>query len=91
MTSVYGVTFVGARQQIFQMIRAAAANGMSVICCSSDYEQLAAICDRVLVLGLGQVVRELVGSEVTKERITEQCYHSVELALELRRATEVPA
>ncbi len=80
---------VGARQQIFGMIRDAAAGGMSVICCSSDYEQLAAICDRVLVLGLGRIVRELTGSEVTKERITEQCYHSVELALELLRATEV--
>ncbi len=80
---------VGAREQIFGMIRDAAAGGMSVICCSSDYEQLAAICDRVLVVGLGRIVRELTGSEVTKERITEQCYHSVDLALELLRATEV--
>ena len=53
---------------------------MAVVCASSDYEQLAAICDRVLVFGRGRIVRELVGAEVTKERITEQCYNSVTLA-----------
>ena len=47
---------------------------MHVVCASSDYEQLAAICDRVLVFGRGRVWRELVGAEVTKERIVEQCY-----------------
>ena len=47
---------------------------MRVICASSDYEQLAAICDRVIVFGRGRIVRELAGSELTKERIVEQCY-----------------
>ena len=70
---------VGARQQIYTMIRAAAEKGMAVVCASSDYEQLATICDRVYVFGRGQVVATLTGSEVTKERITEQCYNSVSL------------
>ena len=47
---------------------------MHVICASSDYEQLAAICDRVIVFGRGRVCRELVGDDLTKERIVEQCY-----------------
>jgi ribose transport system ATP-binding protein len=68
---------VGARQQIFAMIREAAAAGSSVICSSSDYEQLATICDRVLIFGRGKIVQQLTGSDVTKERITEQCYNSV--------------
>ena len=45
---------VGAREQIFRMLSAAAEGGMSILCASSDYEQLAAICDRVLVLGNGR-------------------------------------
>jgi ribose transport system ATP-binding protein len=66
---------VGARQQIFELIRRAAEErGMCVICASSDYEQLAAICDRVIVFGRGRVYRELTGAELTKERIVEQCY-----------------
>lgn len=65
---------VGARQQIFATIRQAADDGASVVCASSDYEQLALICDRVLVFGRGRVGRELTGSEITKDRIAEQCY-----------------
>ena len=49
---------VGARQQIFGLIRAAAEErGMVVVCASSDYEQLATICDRVVVFGRGRVFR----------------------------------
>ena len=65
---------VGARQQIFGVILEAAAAGQAVLCASADYEQLGAICDRVLVVGGGKIARQLVGHEVTKERIAEQCY-----------------
>jgi ribose transport system ATP-binding protein len=67
---------VGARLQVFETITQAAKQGMSVVCASSDYEQLAAICDRVLVFHDGQIMCTLVGDELTKERITEQCYMS---------------
>jgi ribose transport system ATP-binding protein len=66
---------VGARQQIYELIRRAAEErGMYVLCASSDYEQLATICDRVIVFGRGRVWRELVGAGLTKDRIVEQCY-----------------
>ena len=66
---------VGARQQIFELIRSSVRErGMHVLCSSSDYEQLALLCDRVIVFGRGRVWRELVGDDVTKERIIEQCY-----------------
>jgi ribose transport system ATP-binding protein len=71
---------IGARQQIFGMLREAADQGMGVICASSDNEQLAQICDRVLVVGRGKIVRELRGADITKERIAEQVYNSVTLA-----------
>jgi ribose transport system ATP-binding protein len=66
---------VGSRQQIFDLTRRAAADGAAVLCVSTDYEQLAAVCDRVVVFGRGRVARELTGDQVTKERIAEQCYH----------------
>jgi ribose transport system ATP-binding protein len=66
---------VGARQQIYELIRTAAQDrGMHVVCASSDYEQLAALCDRVIVFGRGRIWRQLVGDDVTKDRIIEQCY-----------------
>jgi ribose transport system ATP-binding protein len=69
---------VGARQQIFQLTRKAAADGTAVVCVSTDYEQLAAVCDRVVVFGRGRVARELAGDQLTKERIAEQCYRVAE-------------
>jgi ribose transport system ATP-binding protein len=66
---------VGARQQIFEMIRAA-AQVSATICASSDYEQLAAICDRVGVLARGRLVGFLTGADLTKERIADFCLRS---------------
>ena len=67
---------VGAREQIFTIIRAFAARGGSVLCLSGDHEQLAALCSRVLIFRRGKVASELVGPEVTKERIAHECFGS---------------
>jgi ribose transport system ATP-binding protein len=69
---------VGTRQHIFTALRAAAADGMSVICASSDADQLADICDRVLIFARGMVCGELVGAQLSKESIAEACYASLE-------------
>jgi ribose transport system ATP-binding protein len=69
---------VGARQQIFQVIRDSATDGTAVVCISSDYEQLAAVCDRVVVFGRGRVARELTAGELTEDRIAQQCYRFAE-------------
>ena len=50
---------VGAREQIFALIRRAAEQGACVICASTDREELAGICDRVLVFSAGRIEREL--------------------------------
>ena len=65
---------VGTRQQLFRIIRETAAGGASVICASSDFEQLAELCHRVLIFARGRVAHELTGGEVNKERIAERCY-----------------
>ena len=68
---------VGARQQIFATIRDSAAAAASVVVASSDHEQLAAVCDRVVVFGRGRISGELRGADVTKDLITERCYRAV--------------
>jgi ribose transport system ATP-binding protein len=65
---------VGARQQVFAAIDRAARAGAVVLCASTDAEQLAQICNRVLVFSHGRIAAELTGDEVTKEEITYQCY-----------------
>ena len=71
---------IGARGQIWDVVRASADAGRSVVCASADHEQLAALCDRVLVFARGRVIAELSGADVTKDRITERCLSSVTLA-----------
>jgi ribose transport system ATP-binding protein len=65
---------VGARQMVYRAIRAAADAGACVLCASSDAEQLAEICDRVVVLGRGRIAAELMPPTLSKHAITECCY-----------------
>jgi ribose transport system ATP-binding protein len=70
---------VGARQKLLMAIGEAAKAGTTVIVASTDYEQLEQICDRVLIFARGEIIRELHGQEITKDRIAEQCYQSMTL------------
>jgi len=67
---------VGARAQVFSAIAKAAEEGATVLCASSDYEQLGAICDRVLVFSRGVVIEEIAGDRISKSAIAEACYRS---------------
>ena len=71
---------VGARQQVFGAIAQASEQGSAVICASTDYEQLSQICDRVFIFARGQIVQELRGADVTKDRIAEQTLLSLSLS-----------
>ena len=70
-----GVGF-GARQQIFAALDEAAHGGTAVLCASTDADQLAQICDRVFVFSRGVAVAVLSGARLTKEAITETCFHA---------------
>jgi ribose transport system ATP-binding protein len=63
---------IGARQTVFRHIASAASAGAAVLCASSDYEQLAAICSRVLIFAAGRVIAILEGAEINKEAIAER-------------------
>jgi ribose transport system ATP-binding protein len=64
---------VGARQDIFTALRAAADEGVGVVCASSDHDQLGVLCDRVLVFRNGRPDRELAGEQVNRHSINEAC------------------
>jgi ribose transport system ATP-binding protein len=60
---------IGAREEIYEIIRKLAKNGKSIVLVSSDWEELIALCDRMLVMAEGKVTGELSGAEITQERI----------------------
>ena len=45
-----------------------------------DYEQLAAICDRILIFNRGRVVTELTGENISKSSIARACYRAAEVS-----------
>lgn len=65
---------VGAKADVFDRLKEAADAGSAVLYCSAEYEDLAQMCDRVLVFQNGRVVAELSGGELTEDRLVEQCY-----------------
>jgi len=64
---------VGARREIFATLRGLARRGAAVMCASGDYEELAALCDRVLVFSEGVPVRTLIEDEISVARIAAAC------------------
>src|SRR5690242_10741857 len=60
---------VGARAEIYRILRQVAAAGAGVVIVSTDTRELEGLCDRVLVFSSGQVVTELRGDQVTEDAI----------------------
>ncbi|MBN8866475.1 MAG: sugar ABC transporter ATP-binding protein [Solirubrobacterales bacterium] len=71
---------VGAKAEILDLVSDAAAQGVAAVLCSSDLDDLAAICSRVLIVRGGQIATELTGDRITREAITEECYRSAAAA-----------
>jgi ribose transport system ATP-binding protein len=68
---------VGARIDILRAVRAAAEGGVCVLISSIEPQDLAFVCDRVLVLRDGQMACELTG-ELPHADITSATYDGVE-------------
>jgi ribose transport system ATP-binding protein len=64
----------GAREKIFAILRQAARDGIGILFFSTEPEQLAALCSRVVVLRHGTVAAELSGAKLNHETISQWCY-----------------
>jgi ribose transport system ATP-binding protein len=62
---------VGARRDIYRFVKSAAAlNQTAVLWVTTDFGELAEVCDRVIVLSQGRPVTTLAGDELSDEAIT---------------------
>jgi ribose transport system ATP-binding protein len=68
---------VGARAEIYQIIRGLAEAGTAVLMISSDFDELE-ICDRVAVIRAGAVATIVTAPHATKEHLTSLCYEAGE-------------
>ena len=60
---------IGTKREIYVLIRALAKAGVAILYYSTEIPELVNICDRVLVMYRGHMVKELVGDEITEQAI----------------------
>ena len=58
---------VGARAEIYRILREVADSGIPVIVNSSDAKELEGLCDEVIVMSRGTVIETLSGADVTEQ------------------------
>ncbi|MFF3906963.1 sugar ABC transporter ATP-binding protein [Streptomyces sp. NPDC001848] len=61
---------VGAKAAIHRLLEEASAAGAAVLLCSTDFEEVADVCHRVLVFVQGTVAAELTGAALTVPELT---------------------
>jgi ribose transport system ATP-binding protein len=69
---------VHARVEIHKLLRAAAQEGTTILVVSSDFEELAALCDRVVAMVRGRIVGEVRPPALDSHRLTELAHFAPE-------------
>jgi ribose transport system ATP-binding protein len=62
---------VGAREDVYTSVRKGVERGMAAIVVSSDFGELAQVCDRAIVLRNGRITDEVGGERLDRHRLTE--------------------
>ncbi len=60
---------VAAKVEIYRLLAELVAEGAAVLLLSSDLPELRGLCDRILVMHRGRIVRELAGSEASAHEL----------------------
>nr|WP_287162545.1 ATP-binding cassette domain-containing protein [Rhodococcus sp. (in: high G+C Gram-positive bacteria)] len=62
---------IGAREEIYSILRETAAGGSAIIVLSSSAAELEQLCDRVIVFSRGTVAKELSGEDLSEHGIAQ--------------------
>ncbi len=60
---------IGARGEIYQILRQLAARGMAIVFASSELQEMLALATRILVMASGRITAEFTAGEVTEEAL----------------------
>ena len=63
---------VGAREEIYELIRNYANSGKGVIIASSDLSELLKTCNRIIVMSEGEIIAEHVNDQLTEEILLQE-------------------
>ena len=62
---------IGAKYDIYQLLRDLAATGVAVLVASDDLAEVVRLCDRTIVMRGGLMSAEIAGADLSTERLTE--------------------
>jgi ABC-type sugar transport system ATPase subunit len=65
---------VDGKQAIYEIMEKLAGEGCGIIFVSSEFAELPEVCDRVLVMSEGRVVKEFDGETIEERTLVEACY-----------------
>ncbi|MCB1495857.1 MAG: sugar ABC transporter ATP-binding protein [Bauldia sp.] len=65
---------VGAKFDIYSLIRVWSARGMAVLVASSDFPELIGMCDRIMVMRAGKIATVLEAAGLSEEELLGHCY-----------------
>ncbi len=68
---------VGAKYEVYSIINDLATEGKAIWVISSELEELMGICDRIIVMGNGEIRGELKREDFDKERIMAAAFNQV--------------
>ena len=67
---------IGAKSDIVKLVRQLAANGAAILVVSSEFEEILAMCDRIIILKNGTISDNLSRTEIASE---EDLHHAVQV------------
>jgi ribose transport system ATP-binding protein len=65
---------VATRSEIYELMRSLRAEGLAVLWVSTDFDELAAVADRILVCAAGRIVGQVPGPPFSRDRIASEVY-----------------
>ncbi|WP_320123011.1 sugar ABC transporter ATP-binding protein [uncultured Sphaerochaeta sp.] len=65
---------VGAKSEVFDIIRSYADKGLSIVFSSSELKEVTSIADRVLVLSNGKITGDFPRSEISEQKLVSASY-----------------
>jgi ribose transport system ATP-binding protein len=80
---------VGARSEIYEIIRALAAQGLGVLLISSDLPEVLSQSDRIYVMAKGRIVGELRGDQASEESVMALAFQTPDPSQQAVRAGAV--
>jgi ribose transport system ATP-binding protein/rhamnose transport system ATP-binding protein len=76
---------VGARSEIYRLLRALAERGVALLVVSSELPEVLALADRIVVMAEGRTVGELPGDDATEEKVLRLATRFTESVAEVRQ------